>query len=149
MALLKKFGKEKEGELEKELKSLNLRKAAVLSSIESEITKIQSEIDSIYLEAGKHVCNVWMEKGEKADIETYCEKVRELNQNVKEWEDKRTEMTKRFDEEIELINPNHSIKVSVNSIASDGKVVDNVCPGCGASITPDDMFCQECGTKLR
>jgi uncharacterized coiled-coil DUF342 family protein len=135
----------KEDELEKEIKSLNVRKAAVVSSIESEITKLQNEINNVYLEAGKQACLVWLEKGEHADIKNYCEKLQELNKGIQEWEDKRIEMTKRFEEEIALIRPVQNIGNTAPTVAGGGKT----CPGCGIAVADDDMFCQGCGRKLQ
>lgn len=136
---------EKEDELEKEIKSLNIRKAAVVSSIESEITKLQNEINNVYLEAGKQACSVWLEKGEHADIKNYCEKLQELNKGIQEWKDKKEEMTKRFEEEIALIRPVQNIGNAVSTATGDGKT----CPGCGASVAEEDVFCQSCGKKLQ
>lgn len=136
---------EKEDELEKEIKSLNVRKAAVVSSIESEITKLQNEINNVYLEAGKQACSVWLEKGEHADIKNYCEKLQELNKGIQEWEDKKEEMTKRFEEEIALIRPVPGINNTAPTVAAGAKT----CPGCGTPVAEEDVFCQSCGKKLQ
>ena len=135
----------KEDELEKEIKSLNVRKAAVVSSIESEITKLQNEINNVYLEAGKQACSVWLEKGEHADIKNYCEKLQELNKGIQEWEDKKEEMTKRFEEEIALIRPVQGISNTAPTVDGGGKT----CPGCGTPVAEEDVFCQSCGKKLQ
>ena len=88
---------------------------------------------------------MWPEKGENADVKDYCEKLQELNKGIKEWEDKREEMTRRFDEELALIRPAQSISSMAPTVADGGKT----CPGCGMPVADDDMFCQGCGKKLQ
>ena len=61
MALLNRIlGKnDREEKLRQEIKSLELRKESVLASINNEIIKLQSEQNSLFLDAGKYAYDIW------------------------------------------------------------------------------------------
>ena len=151
MALFNKIlGKdEREEKLKQEIKSLEFRKESILASINGEIANLQAEQRNILFEAGKYGYEVWCEEKTQTSLDSYYEKVQELDKQIEAQELKKKEMTDRYDEEIKLIansfnfgNVNVAAPVMVNNNGAS-------CPNCGASIASDDVFCQNCGTKLQ
>lgn len=148
MAFLDKvLGKdERERKLEKEIRSLELRKESVFSAIDGEIARLQRERSNVLLNAGTAAYEAWKKENVQADLTEFWDKIQELDKQIAEQDAKKTEMGIKYDEEIRLINSN----LSMNTVKS---VVDvsagNKCPKCGAVISVDDVFCQGCGTKLQ
>ncbi len=149
MALLNKIlGKdEREENLKKEIKSLEIRKQSVLASINGEIANLQSEQRKIFLEAGEYAYDIWCMDGMQADLKSYWNQVQELADKIAGQEAKKKEMTYRYDEEINLISSN--LNVAVNSAGPAASYGSAVCPNCGSAIADGDIFCQGCGTKLQ
>lgn len=148
MALLDKIlGRdEREEKLKQEIKSLELRKESVFLSINNEIADLEREQKNIYLEAGKYAYDRWCKDKEQVELTSYWEKIQLLEKQIKEQEDKKTEMGNRYDEEIKLITQSMGAGVISTGTASAGT---DSCPKCGAPVVEDDLFCQSCGTKLR
>lgn len=157
MALLDKvLGKdEKERQLEKEIRSLELRKESVFSAINGEIARLQGERRNVLLDAGTTAFDTWSKDHTQADLTEFWSKVQDLDKAVQEQEAKRTEMGIKYDEEISLINSNLNRNavnaaptvstVNTGSVTAAGKR----CPKCGAVVSGSDVFCQGCGTKLQ
>lgn len=131
---------EKERKLEKEIRSLELRKESVLSSIDTEIAILQSERSDILLEAGTKAYDVWCKDNSKADLTEYWNKVQGLDKEIAEQEEKKIQMKNRYDEEILLIN---------GSIGIRNTGAGTICPKCGAAVAENDVFCQKCGEKVK
>lgn len=149
MALFNKLlGRDdREEKLKQEIKSLELRKESVLASINGEISNLQVEQRNILLEAGKFGYETWCKDKVQTNLVSYFEKVQELDGKIQEQETKKKEMTDRYDEEIKLIANNlNPVSVNVETTVVGGSAS---CPNCGAGITNDDVFCQNCGTKLQ
>lgn len=144
MALLDKvFGKdERERQLEKEIKSLELRKGSVLAAIDTEIARLQGERNNMFLNAGMAAYEAWKKGDEQADLTEYWDKVKGLEEVVVEQQNKKTEMGVKYDEEIKLINSN----LGINTASAQGV---KHCPNCGMEISDDNIFCRGCGTKLK
>lgn len=149
MALLNRIlGKnDREEKLRQEIKSLELRKESVLASINNEIIKLQSEQNSLFLDAGKYAYDIWSKDKLQTDLSSYWDKVQELDDRIKEQEAKKKEMTERYDEEIELISNNLNNGMREGTSTDDSGMAS--CPHCGATIASDDIFCQSCGKKLQ
>ena len=148
MAFLDKvLGKdERERKLEKEIRSLELRKESVFSAIDGEITRLQRERSNVLLTAGTAAYEAWKKENVQADLTEFWDKIQELDKQIAEQDAKKTEMGIKYDEEIRLINSN----LSMNAVKSVADVsAGNKCPKCGATISVDDVFCQGCGTKLQ
>lgn len=148
MAFLDKvLGKdERERKLEKEIRSLELRKESVFSAIDGEIARLQRERSNVLLTAGTAAYEAWNKENEQADLTEFWDKIQELDKQIAEQDAKKTEMGIKYDEEIRLINSNLSMNI-VKSVADVN--AGNRCPKCGAAISTDDVFCQGCGTKLQ
>ena len=139
---------EREEQLKKEIRSLELRKESVFSSINGEIARLQAERRNILLEAGTSAYEVWCKDKTQANLVEYWNKIVELEKLINEQEAKKTEMGNRYDEEISLIRSTFgvaNVTVEMQSTAADaGK-----CPNCNAPISAEDVFCTGCGTKLQ
>lgn len=148
MALLNKIlGKdEKEENLKKEIRSLEVRKESVLSAINGEVTTLQAEQRALFLDAGKYAYETWHKDKTQADLTSYWIQVKELEDKIAVQEEKKKEMTDRYDEEISLIASNLS---AAGSNSSEGTQGTAFCPNCGASVAKGDIFCQGCGAKLQ
>lgn len=148
MAFLDKvLGKdERERKLEKEIRSLELRKESVLSAISGEIARLQRERSNVLLAAGTAAYEAWSRDKTQADLMDFWNKIQELEKQIAEQEAKRTDMGIKYDEEIRLINSNIGMN-AVNSASPDNTGIH--CPKCGAAINNDDIFCQGCGAKLQ
>lgn len=140
---------EREEKLKQEIKSLELRKESILASINGEIANLQAEQRNILLEAGKYGFESWDKDKKEVSLVSFFEKVQELDGKIEAQETKKKEMTERYDEEIKLIANNlnfGSMNVGTPAVASGSSAS---CPNCGAGIASDDVFCQNCGTKLK
>lgn len=148
MAFLDKvLGKdETERKLEKEIQSLELRKESVFSAINTEIARLQRERTNVLLNAGIKAYEVFSQENKQADLTEFWNQIAELDKQVSEQEDKRTEMGIKYDEEIRLINSSIGTR-AINNTASAGS--SSQCPTCGSAITNNDVFCQSCGAKLQ
>ena len=158
MALLDRmFGvDEKESKLKQEIKSLELRKESVFTAIGNEIARLENEKVSLLLEAGKMAYEAWKkDENTKYDFKEYCEKIVELEAQVVEQEAKKTEMGNRYDEEITLIkntigmNATTENKTLQNVVKPGVKVGGMKCPKCNGAVSAEDLFCQNCGNKLK
>lgn len=158
MALLDKmFGvDEKESKLKQEIKSLELRKESVFTAINNEIMRLENEKTALLLEAGKTAYESWKEDTSKeCKLDTYWEKIVELENQVTEQEVKKMEMGNRYDEEISLIKNTLEMNSSSTSTKTAAIVKPSVsiggmkCPKCNGAVAADDMFCQSCGNKLK
>jgi len=158
MALLDKmFGvDEKETKLKQEIKSLELRKESVFTAIGNEITRLENEKVSLLLEAGTMAYEAWKkDENTNYDFKEYWEKIVELEAQVVEQEAKKTEMGNRYDEEITLIKNTLGMSATTENktVASVVKTSVNVggarCPKCNGVVSAEDLFCQNCGNKLK
>lgn len=139
---------EKEEQLKREIRSLELRKESVFSSINGEIARLQGEKRNILLEAGTNAYEIWCKDKSQTNLVEYWNKIVELEKAISEQEAKRTEMGNRYDEEISLIRSTFGV---VNVTAESQNVTNGAgkCPKCNAPITADDIFCTGCGTRLQ
>lgn len=164
MAFLDKvLGKdERERQLEKEIRSLELRKDSILSTINGEIARLQGERSNVLTAAGTAVYEAHKKEEEQPELQAYWDKVADLEKQIAEQETKREEMTVKYDEEIRLINANlAAYKATTAAPAGNGygAPVNNAytapaaagrrCPECGAPVADGNVFCRSCGTKLQ
>lgn len=151
MALFDKvFGRdEREEKLKQEIRSLELRKESVFQTINNEIARLQREQSNILFEAGKNAFEVWNKDKTQANLEAYWAKMLELDKQITEQEKKKTEMGNRYDEEISLISSNFNATQTTSFTAAPVSSGAGKCPSCGAAISNDDVFCQNCGAKLK
>lgn len=142
MALIDKvLGRdEKETKLKQEIKSLELRKESVFSAIDGEIARLQRERSNVLLNAGATAYETWCKDQTHADLSEFWTKVQDLEKLIAGQEAKKADMGSKYDEEIKLINSNLGISPTDSYMQ---------CPKCGAAITEDDVFCQNCGEKLK
>lgn len=131
---------EKETKLKQEIKSLELRKESVFSTIDGEIARLQRERSNVLLNAGSTAYETWNKDHEQADLSEFWAKVQELEKLIAGQEAKKADMGSKYDEEIKLISSNLGISNSVSYMQ---------CPKCGAAITEDDVFCQNCGGSVK
>jgi len=133
---------EKVGQLQGELNSLQLRKESIVSAIQGEISQLQNEKNSVFCKAGMKAYENWSQGNSDASgLAEFWNKVKELDQAIKEKQEKKAEMEARYDEEIGLIQTNLNLSMAA---ASGGKV----CPSCKAVAKEGDLFCEKCGTRL-
>lgn len=148
MAFLDKvLGKdENERKLEKEIRSLELRKESVFAAIDSEIARLQDERTNVLLTAGYAAYDEWVKEKATADLSEFWDKIQGLEGQIEEQNAKKTEMGMKYDEEIRLL---HS-SIGITMANTTAKVVNGKqCPSCGKAISEGDIFCQGCGTKLQ
>lgn len=100
----------------------------------------------MFLDAGKYAYETWHKDKTQADLTSYWIQVKELEDKIAVQEEKKKEMTDRYDEEISLIASNLS---AAGSNSSEGIQGTAFCPNCGASVAKGDIFCQGCGAKLQ
>lgn len=135
-------------ELEKEIRSLEVRKSSVFASISGEINRLENERTNVLLAAGTKAYATWKEENQTADLLDFWNQIQTLEKQIEEQEEKRTEMGLRYDEEIRLIQ--RDLQMAQEATTSSSTATTGlICPNCGASIGSDDMFCQSCGTKLK
>ncbi len=152
MALLNKIlGKdEREENLKKEIKSLELRKESVLSSINGEIEQFRSEQRALFFEAGKYAYETWCEGKKQAELTSYWQQAQSLDEKIAVQEARKKEMSDRYDEEIQLIAGNLNVAAGNNAPAAASASSGTAsCPKCGTPIADGDLFCQGCGAKLQ
>lgn len=147
----------RERELEREIRSLEVRKESVFTTINGEIERLQAEHTNVLLEAGTAAYDAWVQEKVSADLSEFWNKIQELEQQIVEQEKKRTEMGDKYDEEIRLINRNLQMAASEVSVSAAAPTTASTpfrgagshCSKCGAAIGSEDVFCQGCGTKLK
>lgn len=160
MALFDKIlGKdEREEDLRKEVKSLELRKESVLAAIGSEIAALESEQGAVFRKAGRHAYDSWREGKAQADLTEHWREVEELGRKIDALRAKEREMRSRYEEEIHLIAgvlhgaPRaHGGRGADAPAASGAAPVSDLafCSNCGSEIADGDLFCQNCGEKLQ
>ena len=145
-----------EEKIKQELRSLEFRKESVFSTINAEIIRLQNEKQNILLEAGTLAYDVWCKDKTKADLTECWSKIQELEKAIAEQETKRIEMGNRYDEEIRLISSSLNVPTGspvnvspANINTANISVNANKCSKCGAPVSADDVFCQNCGNKLK
>ena len=161
MALLDKvLGKDSRvRELEKEIRSLEVRKNSVFASINGEINRLENERTSVLIAVGTKAYETWKEENKVVDLLEFWNQIQELEKQIVEQENKRTEMGMRYDEEIRLIQVDLQTAQAAQTATSapafsfatkaGTDATGLTCPNCGATIGSEDMFCQSCGTKLK
>ena len=104
--------------------------------------RMQNEKNSVFCQAGMKAYNSWCQgETDTGNLSAFWNKVVELDQAIKEKQQKKAEMEARYDEEINLIQSNINISMAA---ASGGKV----CPSCKAVVKEGDLFCEKCGTRV-
>ena len=148
MALFDKvFGDEKENQLKQEIKSLELRRETVFTSINAEIANLENQKRELFYTVGLRLYNAWTKKDEDSvKLEEYWEKVQELEKQIVAQEDKRKEMATRYEEEISMIRNTIAMNAAP---ATPTATVELRCPKCNGVVKPSDVFCQSCGNKLQ
>ncbi|MCI7170721.1 zinc ribbon domain-containing protein [bacterium] len=148
MAFLDKvLGKdENERKLEKEIRSLELRKESVFAAIDSEIARLQDERTNVLLTAGYVAYDEWVKEKATADLSEFWDKIQGLEGQIEAQNAKKTEMGMKYDEEIRLLNSSIGIPMANAAVNVSN---EKQCPSCGKAISEDDIFCQGCGRKLQ
>lgn len=143
MAFLDKvLGKDDhESKLRQEIKSLELRKATVFSTIDGEIARLFNERNSQLQAAGTAAYEAW-KKEEQAELGEFWNCIVDLDKKVEEQKEKKIEMGKKYDEEIRLIGGSLSI-------SSGNSMLFKTCPKCSAQVGMGDVFCQTCGERVQ
>ncbi len=164
MAFLDKvLGKdERERQLEKEIRSLELRKESILSTINGEISRLRGERNNVLLAVGTAVYEAHKKESGQPELQEYWSKIEDLEGQITEQESKKEEMTVKYDEEIRLINANlaaYTASMAAPAGNGYGTPVNNgyaaaaptgkTCPECGAPVAEGNVFCRSCGTKLQ
>lgn len=141
--MLKMFKKETEiDKLNEEIKSMEFKKNSILSAINNEKIDILNKKRLILEEIGSIVFENHISGSNNTDFTSQFEKIDAFQANVEEKNMKSTEIEKRYDEEINMLRANmEKLQVSAQGGSS-------FCSNCGVALTPDDVFCQKCGTKV-
>ena len=97
MAFINKIlGKdEREEQLKQELKSMELRKGSIVASIDGEIGNMRSEQKRILLEAGQYAYGIWSKEKLQADMTTYFEQIKVLDDKIAQEEMRKKEKSKK------------------------------------------------------
>lgn len=140
MAFLDKvLGKdENERKLEKEIRSLELRKESVFAAIDSEIARLQDERTNVLLTAGYVAYDEWVKEKATADLSEFWDKIQGLEGQIEAQNAKKTEMGMKYDEEIRLLNSSIGIPMANAAVNVSN---EKQCPSCGKAISEDDIFC--------
>ena len=132
--------------MEKEIRSLELRKESVFAAIDSEIARLQDERTNVLLTAGYAAYDEWVKEKATADLSEFWDKIQGLEGQIETQNAKKTEMGMKYDEEIRLLNSSIGIPMANATVNVSN---EKQCPSCGKAISEDDIFCQGCGRKLQ
>ena len=77
---------ERERELEKEIRSLELRKESVFAGINGEIGRLQNERTNLLLAAGTAAYDTWIRENTAADLKEFWNRMGELDRQIAEQE---------------------------------------------------------------
>lgn len=146
MALFTKlFNKdEKAVQVQNEIKSLQIRKESVVSAIQTDIAKLQKEKENVLLQAGTKAYEDWMNHCSSMEgLEAFWKQIQDIETDKKEKEAKKAEMETKYDEEISLLQKDLNQNIPENTGSG------MACPKCGAGIKEEDLFCEQCGAKLK
>ena len=138
---------DKATQLQNEIKSLLVRRDSVVSVVQGEIFSLEEEKSKIFSEAGAKAYEAWKQgQYAKEELEQLWSKVRELETQINEKENKKAELEGRYDEEISMLQRDlNSVGGTFERVNQTGKV----CPKCGAEVRNEDVYCEKCGCKLR
>ena len=131
-----------EKKLLNEIESIKFKKQTMVMSIQGEIQSATAKRDGVFCQIGKLV---YESKGTSTEGSSYFGEIDALNALIKEKENKISEITSRYDDEINMMSkmlqqqPQQGATMAVAA----GQVP---CPQCGAGYTPGvDNFCISCG----
>ncbi len=124
----------------KEIESLQLKKASVTNNLRGEIRGFEAQIQNKLLEAGT-VSNEARQKGIEPALDSIWADVDALYITIAERDKKIEEFTKKYDEEMALLGNTVATAVASNTIGG------RACPQCGAGLSEEDVFCQNCGNR--
>lgn len=128
-------------QLQGEIRSLQLRKDSVISTLSNEIQELLNEKNKVLLQAGTKAYEGWKANSTVTEtLEPFWKRSKEIESMIAEKEKKREEMAARYDEEISLIQRNVYVPTAVA-----GKCL---CPNCNAPIDEGYVFCEKCGSKI-
>jgi hypothetical protein len=156
-------------QLQREIEGMELRKNALITSVQGEITAAKQREASEFFNIGLDVYNAHL-SGESADdkLAAHYDTLAEIRNLISEREAKMTEIANRYDEEIGMLRtqinapppppqapapayapqppqPGASIFPQPAPVSSSRAF----CEKCGAAYTPGaDMFCSGCGARL-
>ena len=152
--------------LKKEIEGMQVRKQALLTSLQNDVSLLEQEKDGIALQVGNSVYAAYknIEEGSTSDLTSSEDttalfgQMEELDKNIEEKKSKMAEITARYDEEIEILTK--SLGTSIPEPApvivapepqpvAEAPPIATFCGECGTKYTPgENVFCEECGNKL-
>ena len=136
--------------LNSQISSIVDKKNALLMSVGNEINNLNLAISNLYKEIGGEVYRTHLEGAIKTDgLTGYFDNIAELNKSITAKEAQSEEITKRYDEEIKLLQnlaqppQTHTAPVSVVGTGT------AFCTKCGTAYVPGEIaFCTGCGNKF-
>lgn len=133
---------------------LENKKLALQKSITNEIAEIQGKITRKYEELGRFTHDLYIENQIPREIfAQHIDGIEQLIKLTEEKNEKISEISQRYDEEISIIKNSHKTqeppqeKVEKSDLPADDS--SPVCPECNNPYLPEeDVFCKSCGNKL-
>ena len=125
--------------IDKEIEGIHLRKNTITNDLNNDIKNLEADINVLFLNAGQQSFEA-LESGAEANLKEIWDKVKEHKASIVKIEEKIKEMSDKYEEEITLLR-----KASMAGASTTGPN----CPKCFSPVESDDMFCENCGEKLK
>jgi hypothetical protein len=131
------------------IKDLENKKNMLHRAVQNEISEIDGKIQQQIIELGNLVYDLYMKNEITPEAFTGgVENISRLKEEIEVKEQKITEISQRYDEEISMIVKLKSAESSNADNQSDGNSSQSVCSSCQTPYVQGDVFCKKCGNKL-
>lgn len=129
-------------QLKNEVKSLQLRKESITSTLDNEIHQLLDDKHKVLFNAGSKAYEDWTQGNENINnLHTFWEEISKIETEIAEKESKKMEIKARYDEEISFLQRDIS-----NGLTNEDGLV---CQKCGTVNKQGYLFCEKCGCKLQ
>ncbi len=126
------------------IRSINEKKELLQKAVALEVEQLNNTINSEFIKLGKEYYNNCV-NFQSSDLTGIIEEINSLRQIIDEKNSKLAEITKRYDEELNILLA--TVK-SQQELQAKQAGSSSACPKCSGTVSPGDVFCPYCGQKL-
>lgn len=129
------------GKVKNDIADLTNKKETLLLSLQRDVEVFEKQLAEVFQNVGEEAYKIAKEsKASFPSLEESFTVIDELLENISAKNKKKTDVAMRYDEEIEILEK------LIPEAPPEGE--KKFCPACGKEFTDEDVFCDNCGTKL-